>query len=124
VPAGQAPLPPEIAQQASPEQAQSIFAQQGVDQPQQQQQPGVQLIQQVGQQLQKLEQWLQETMGVVKQLNPNFQAFLGPIAAAAQELGKAVQEISKRSGIGRGSPEVPEQPKQNPASGPPNPNAV
>lgn len=115
-----APLPPEVAAQASPEVAQSVFAQQGVDKPQ----PGMQLVQQVGEQLKKLEAWINETKDLVKQLNPNFQAYLAPMADAAIQLGQAVAKEAQQSGMQRGSPVTQPQPTPNPAAGPPNPNVV
>ena len=44
---GQPPLPPDVQAQAQPEQAQSVFADQGLGKPQQ----GMQVVQQIGQQI-------------------------------------------------------------------------
>ena len=122
------PLPPEIQDQQSPEAAQSVFAQQGIGA----QAPppaapggaGAQPAQMLAQQIQKLEEWLRDTMGIVKSINPALQAFLAPIANAGAEMQKAAQDMAKRSGAEKGSPVVPPPPPQNPAAGPPNPNAM
>ena len=117
---GQPPLPPDIQQQAAPEQAQSVFADQGLGQPQQ----GMQVVQQIGAQMQKLDAWVGETKNLLQSFDPSLMPLLEQIGKPAMEIVKAVQEKSKRSGMANGSPQVPPQPPSNPAAGPPNPNAA
>ena len=114
-----APLPPDIVQQQSPEQAQSVFAQQGLDQPQQ----GMQVVQQIGQKLKELDQWAQQIKTLLDNFDPSLSVLLVPIAQAAQDMMKALQEKAQRSGMARGSSVMPQPPAQNPAAGPPNPVA-
>lgn len=114
------PLPPDVQQQQSPQQAQSVFADNGVGQPQ----PGMQGVQMIMQKIQEQESWLQDMMGLIKQTHPPLLAHLAPMAQALVELRNAVQEMAKRSGMAQGSPMMPGPPPNNPAAGPPNPNAM
>ena len=117
---GQPPLPPDVQAQAQPEQAQSVFNSQGVGQPQQ----GMQVVQQIGQQMQKLDAWVGETKNLLQSFDPSLMPLLEQIGKPAMEIVKAVQEKAKRSGMAQGSPVVPPQGPPNPAAGPPNPNAT
>ena len=116
----QPPLPPDIQAQGNPEQAQSVFQAQGVGQPQQ----GMQVVQQIGQQMQKLDAWVGETKNLLQSFDPSLMPLLEQIGKPAMEIVKAVEEKSKRSGMAQGSPVVPPQGPPNPAAGPPNPNAA
>jgi hypothetical protein len=116
----QPPLPPDIQAQGNPEQAQSVFNQQGVGQPQQ----GMQVVQQIGAQMQKLDAWVGETKNLIQSFDPSLLPLLEQIGKPAMEIVKAVEQKSKRSGMAQGSPVVPPQGPPNPAAGPPNPNAA
>jgi len=117
---GQPPLPPDVQAQADPQQAQSVFAAQGLGQPQQ----GMQVVQQIMGQLQKLDAWVGETKNLIQSFDPSLLPLLEQMGKPAMDLVKAVQEKAKRSGMAQGSPQVPPQPPSNPAAGPPNPNAA
>lgn len=111
------PLPPDVqAQAASPEQAQSVF------QPQPQQ--GMDVVQQIAGQMQKLDQWVGETKNLLQGFDPSLLPLLEQIGKPAMAIVEAVQKKSKASGMAQGSPVVPPQPPPNPAVGPPNPNAA
>lgn len=117
------PLPPDVqAQMQSPEIAQSVFAQQGLDQ--QQGKPGPEMLQQVLMKVQELDRWATDVKMMLDQYDPALAVFLQPIAQAGLDLGKALQERAQRSGMARGSPVMPPQPPQNPTAGPPNPAGV
>jgi hypothetical protein len=117
---GQPPLPPDIQAQANPEQAQSVFNAQGVGQPQ----PGMQIVQQISQHMQKLDAWVGEAKNMLQSYDPSLLPLLEQIGKPAMEIVKAVEEKAKRSGMAQGSPVVPPQGPPNPAAGPPNPNAA
>ena len=106
---GQPPLPPDVQAQADPQQAQSVFAAQGLGQPQQ----GMQVVQQIAAQMQKLDAWVGETKNLLQSFDPSLMPLL-------EQIGKP----AKRSGMAQGAPQVPPQPPNNPAAGPPNPNAA
>ena len=113
------PLPPDISQQASPEAAQSVFAQQGLNQPPNPQ--GAQTLQQLQQHLQALDQWAQQAKMMLDNYDPSLSVLLQPIAQAGMDLSKALAEKAQRSGMARGSPVVPPNAPPNPAAGPPMP---
>ena len=117
---GQPPLPPDVQAQADPQQAQSVFAAQGLGQPQQ----GMQVVQQIAAQMQKLDAWVGETKNLLQSFDPSLMPLLEQIGKPAMEIVKAVEEKSKRSGMAQGAPQVPPQPPNYPAAGPPNPNAA
>ena len=117
---GQPPLPPDIQAQGSPEQAQSVFAAQGVGQPQQ----GMEVVQQISAQMQKLDAWVGETKNLLQSFDPSLMPLLEQIGKPAMEIVKQVQQKAQRSGMAQGSPVVPPQPPPSPAAGPPNPNAA
>lgn len=113
------PLPPEIAGQSSPEQAQSVFAQQGLDQPSPPQ--GMEVVQSLQQHIQKLEQWADQASTMLGSFDKSLLPLLQPIAAAGLDLRKALESKAKSSGMARGSPVVPPNAPMNPAAGPPTP---
>ena len=115
------PMPPDVAQQANPEVAQSIFSQQGVGP---QQNPSTEAAGQLKVKLQELEKWAGEMKRMLDTYDPSLSALLQPIAQAGVDLGKTLQEKQQRSGAATGSPVVPPQPPGNPAAGPPNPAAA
>ena len=117
---GQPPLPPDVQAQADPQQAQSVFATQGLGQPQQ----GMQVVQQIMGQMQKLDAWVGETKNLLQSFDPSLLPLLEQMGKPAMDMVKAIQEKAKRSGMAQGSPQVPPQPPNNPAAGPPNPNAA
>jgi hypothetical protein len=109
------PLPPDIVrQQQAPEESKSVFAMQGVGQPQ----PGMDVVQQIGAKVQELDAWAGEMKNLVGQYDPSLMPFLEQIGKAAMGLASAVQSKAQRSGTAKGSPVVPPQPPQNPATGP------
>ena len=116
----QPPLPPDIQAQGEPEQAQSVFNAQGVGQPQQ----GMQVVQQISAQMQKLDAWVGETKNLLQSFAPSLMPLLEQIGKPAMEIVKAVQQKAQRSGMAQGSPVVPPQGPPNPAAPPPNPNAA
>jgi hypothetical protein len=113
------PLPPDIIQQqqAPPEQQQSVFSAQGVNQPQ----DGMQVVQQVMGQIQKLDQWVGETKTLLESFDPSLVPLFKPIAEAGMKLAEEIQKKAQRSGMAKGSPVVPPQPPSNPSAGPPSP---
>lgn len=113
------PLPPEIASQASPEQAQSVFSQQGLGKPPNPQ--AIQVLQQLQQKLQELEKWAGDAKTMLDNYDPSLSVLLQPIAQAGMDLAKALTEKAKQSGAMSGSPSVPANAPQNPAAGPPMP---
>jgi len=113
------PMPPEVAAQENPQQAQSVFMSQGLMQPQ----PGMQAVQMVNAKLQELDVWLQDVLGILRQLHPPLVAHLAPIAQAGKTLKQSLGELAQRSGMAQGSPVMPNAPQTNPAAGPPNPMA-
>ena len=113
------PLPPEVAAQQDPGFQQSVFMQQGVGQPQ----PGMEAVQQVVGKIQELNQWLEDTMGLLRQIQPGLTAMLAPIATAGRELATALEKTAERSGMAQGSPVMPQVQQTNPAAGPPSPMA-
>ncbi len=113
-------LPPGIVQQqASPEAAQSVFSQQGLDQPKSPE--GNETLQQLQQKLQELDQWASSTKTMLDQFDPSLSVLLQPIAQAGMDMAKALQEKAQRSGMARGSSVVPPNAPPNPAAGPPQP---
>ena len=109
------PLPPDVVQQQqNPQESQSVFAMQGVGQPQ----PGMEVVQQSGAKVQELDKWAGEMKNLVGQYDPSLLPFLEQIGKAAMGLASAVQQKAKRSGVAKGSPEVPPAPPQNPSTGP------
>ena len=119
----QPPLPPEIVQQqqAPPEQQESVFSPQaGGPQPSAQ---GNQTIQQIQQKVQELDAWAGDMKNLLSGFDPSLMPFLEQIGKAGTQLVEAIETKAKRSGVAKGSPVVPPQPPQNPAAGPPNPNA-
>lgn len=117
------PLPPEIQQQqqASPEEQQSVFSPQaGGPKPSEN---GGQVIQQIQAKMQELDTWAGDAKNLIGQFDPSLMPFLEQIGKAGVQLMEAIQTKAQRSGVAKGSPEVPPQPPQNPAAGPPNPNA-
>ena len=117
---GQPPLPPDIQAQAQPEQAQSVFNTQGIGQPQ----PGMQVVQQIMAQMQKLDAWAGETKNLIQSFDPSLMPLVEQIGKPAMAIVQAVQQKAQRSGMAQGSPVVPPQPPPNPAGPPPNPNAA
>ena len=118
------PPPPGIAtQQEEPEPGGGVFMQPGQQGQPPGQTPGGPMAM-LKQKLAELESWAGETMMIAKQANPALTAFLGPIAQAGIEMRKAIEEMEQRSGMAKGSPQVPARPPQNPAAGPPNPNVL
>ena len=113
-----APLPPQVMEQQNPQQQQSVFMQQGLSP-----QPGMQAIQQASWKLQELERWLEETIGILRQVAPGLIPHLAPMAQAGKELRGGLMEIAQRSGMAQGSPVMPQVQQTNPAAGPPNPMA-
>jgi hypothetical protein len=113
-------MPPEVAQQSSPEAAQSVFMQNNVGP---QQNGATEAAAGVQASLQKLETVVGELKKQLDVFDPSLGALLQPIAQAGLDLGKALQEKQQRSGAATGSPVVPPQGPQNPAMGPPNPGA-
>jgi hypothetical protein len=111
-------MPPDVAQQANPEVAQSVLAQQGVGP---QQNASTDAAGQVKSKLMELEKWAGEMKHLLDTFDPSLGALLQPIAQAGVDLGKALQEKQQRSGAATGSPVVPPQPPVNPAAGLPNP---
>jgi uncharacterized protein involved in exopolysaccharide biosynthesis len=115
-----APLPPELMAQADPQQAQSAFMANGVGQPQ----PGMQAVQQVMQKIQEQETWLQDVMGLLKQIHPPLVATLAPIAEATKQMRDGLNQVAKRSGMAYGSPMMGQGPQPgagNPGAAPPDP---
>lgn len=105
--------------QGAPEMAQSIFAQQGVDQ-QQMSAPQMQ-AQQIMVGLSELNDWAGKMQNLVQAFDPSLLPYLQQIATAAVQFGNGVQEKVQRSGIARGSSVVPPTPPGVPAGPPPNP---
>jgi hypothetical protein len=116
----QPPLPPDVQAQQSPEQAQSVFADQGLGQPQ----PGMDTAKQVMAQLQKLDSWVGETKNLLQAYDPSLLPMLEQIGKPAMAIAEAIQKKAKASGQAQGAPVVPGQPPPSPAAGPPNPNSV
>lgn len=116
------PMPQEVAGQASPEAAQSVFAQQGLDQGNNPQ--GMEALQKLLQHVQGLDQWAQQAKMMLDQYDPSLATLLQPIAQAGLDLAKALQEKAQRSGMARGSPVVPPTGPPNPAAGPPQPQGM
>jgi hypothetical protein len=112
------PMPPEIAQQASPEGQQGVFEANGIGH----EQPEAAKIQQVLMALQKLEGPMDEANSLLGNVKPALQSYLQIAAEAFIRLRKNLTELVKRSGAAQGSPEMPNTPQGNPASGPPNPS--
>lgn len=113
-----APLPPDITQQQqSPGAAASVFAMQGLNQPQ----PGMEQAQQLMSMLQQLDQWAGQFKPLLDRFDPSLSVLLQPIAQAGLDLQQALQDKLQQSGMARGSPVVPPQPPQSPVAGPPNP---
>lgn len=117
------PLPPEIVQQGEPEQAQSVFAQQGI-QPGGKNPEAGQAVQQVMAKMQELEAWAGSVKPLLDQVDPSLSVLLQPIAQAGMDLQKALAEKQQRSGVQRGSPVVAQTPPQSPATGPATPGQL
>lgn len=118
-----APLPPELTGQAAPEGAQSAFMANGIGQPQ----PGMQIVQQIQSKIQEQEAWLQDVMGMLKQIAPPLVATLAPIAEATKQLRDGLMQTAKRSGMAYGSPMMGQGPQpgaSNPGAAPPDPMAM
>lgn len=95
----------------------------GVGQPQ----PGMQIVQQIQAKIQEMEAWLQDTMGLVKQIAPPLVATLAPIAEATKQLRDGLMQTAKRSGMAYGSPMMGQGPQPgggNPGAAPPDPMAM
>jgi hypothetical protein len=117
------PLPPEIVQQqeAPPEEQASAFSPQaGGPQPSK---GGNQVIQQIQAKFQELDAWAGDMKNLLGQFDPSLMPFLEQIAKIATQAMTAIQSKAQRSGMAKGSPVVPPQPPQNPAAGPPSPQA-
>ncbi len=100
--------------------AQSVFAQQGIDQ---QQASGPQMqAQQIMAKLGELNDWASEMQNLVGTFDPSLMPYLQQIASAAVQFGNGVQQKVQRAGITRGSSVVPPTPPANPGGPPPNPN--
>ncbi len=118
----QPPPAPEIAQQASPEQAASVFAQQGLDQPQD---GGLQQqVEAIMVKMAEANNWAGDMKNLVGTYDPSLMPYLEQVAKTLVQFANAVQEKAQRSGIARGSSVVPPTPPQNPAAPPPNPNQM
>lgn len=113
-------MPPEIAQQASPQGAQSVFMAQGIGQ----EQPEMAAIQAALQGIQKLEGPMDELMIQLRQLKPAYISYLQVAAEALIKLRTNLTTLAKRSGAAMGSPQLPPTPQGNPASGPPIPGGA
>jgi hypothetical protein len=117
----QPPLPPDIQQQAaSPEAAKSVFNDNGVGQPK----PGMDVMQQIVGQIQKLDSWVGETKTMLQSFDPSLVPLLEQIKGPVMQIAEQLQKKAQKSGMAQGSPQVPPQPPPNPAAGPPNPNAM
>lgn len=116
------PPSPAVAQQADPAAAQSVFAQQGLDQGKDA--GGQQATQQIMAKLQELEAWAGDMKNMVETFDPSLVPFLQQIAKVAVQFGTAVQQKAQRSGMARGSSVVQSTPPQNPGGPPPNPNGM
>lgn len=81
-------------------------------------------VQQLVQQLQKLDQWVGETKNLVQSVDPSLLPLLEQIGKPAMAMAQALEKKAKSSGMAKGSPQVPPQPPPNPAVGPPNPNSA
>jgi len=113
------PLPPDITQQqeSSPEQQQSVFQAKGIGQPQ----DGMQVVQQVMEQIKKLDQWVGETKTMLESFDPSLVPLFKPIAEAGMKLAEEIQKKAQRSGMAKDSPVVPPQAPPNPSAGPQGP---
>ncbi len=74
--------------------------------------------------MQKLEQWVVEAKQLFQSFDPSLEPLLEQIGKPAKTVIEALEKKAKASGMAKGSPEVPPQPPNNPAAGPPNPNAA
>jgi hypothetical protein len=89
-----------------------------------QQQPGMQIVQQIQAKLQEQEAWLQDVMGMLKQIAPSLVATLAPIAEATKQMRDGLMQVAKRSGMAYGSPMMGQGPQPgagNPGAAPPDP---
>jgi hypothetical protein len=96
-----------------------VFAANGLNQPSSQQ--GMQALQQIQSQVQKLDEWATETKRMLDQYDPSLGVLLQPIAQAGMDLAKALQDKAQRGGMARGSSVVPPNAPPNPSAGPPAP---
>lgn len=113
------PPSPDVMAQGSPEMAQSVFAQQGLDQ--QQADPVQQMAEAVMVKLSEMNNWAGEMKNLIGGFDPSLMPYLQQIASAAVQLGNSVQEKMQRSGAARGSSVVPQTPPGAPSGPPPNP---
>ena len=111
------PMPPDVAQQASPQGAQAAMSAQGVGTPQ----PEMAAIQQAMQMIQGLEQPFDGLVSILRQTHPPLIATLQPMAQALVTLRKQLQDLAKRSGAAMGSPIMPVPGPPTPGGAPPNP---
>lgn len=114
-----APLPPAVAQQASPEGAQSAFMADGVGQPQ----PGMEAVQQIMSKAREIATGIDDLKSLVQQVHPPLVATLAPMDTALKQLLQGVNKVAQRSGMAYGSPMIqgPPQGGGNPGAAPPNP---
>lgn len=87
-------------------------------------QAGMEVVQQISQKIQELDRWAQDMQRLIKTAHPPLMPLLQPIAQAGLDLQRAITELSKRSGMEKGSPEVAPMGPQNPAAGLPSPAAT
>lgn len=114
------PLPPDIVrQQSSPEEAQSVFAANGLNQPSSPQ--GAQQLQQLQQLLQEGEQYAKRLVEALQGYDPSLVPILQPMFVPLAKLQETLNEKAKRGGVMRGSSVVPPNAPPNPAAGPPTP---
>jgi hypothetical protein len=113
-------MTPDVAEQESPEGAQSAFMAQGVGQPQ----PAMEQIQQLLQSLAKFEPFFDSTVQQTKAIDPQLVPMLQPIAQALLKLRTEIQKRAQRSGAAQGSPVMPQMPQGNPGAGPPQPSEM
>jgi hypothetical protein len=84
----------------------------------------MQIVQQIQGKLTELDAWLQDTMGMLRQIAPPLVATLAPIAEAGKQLRDGLMQTAKRSGMAYGSPMMGQGPQPgagNPGAAPPNP---
>lgn len=75
------------------------------------------------QKIQQQEQWLQETVDLLRSFAPQLIPKLAPMAEAVKQLRDSVAQFAQRSGMAQGSPVIGGAPQGagNPGAAPPNP---
>ena len=82
------------------------------------------MLQQIQGDLQNLDQLVSGLKTKLDQYDKSLSVFLQPMAQAGLELGKALEDKAKRSGMGGQQPVVPPAGPSAAAAGPPSPRGV